>query len=74
MVFYKGIIKNTASLKLDMVTVIVEFFDENDIFLFSEEDYIYDMESNTEENFQVSVSSANVFYQDIDHVAYEFMV
>jgi hypothetical protein len=72
-VFYKGIIKNVGGSKIDEVIVRVNFYDENDTFLFYEDDLIYNLKSGGEEYFSVSTSSSNPYYQDIDHVDYEFI-
>jgi hypothetical protein len=73
-VYYRGTIKNTAETKLNQVIVVVKFLDEGDNIIGQKTDELADVEPNQERNFQVSVSNNDEFYQQIDHVTYEFLV
>lgn len=72
-VFYRGTIKNTAEQSIDELTISVKFYDEQDTFLGSKEDVLQNVKANEERYFQVSVSNADEFYQQIDYVDYEFL-
>ena len=72
-VFYQGTIKNTGDETIDELRVIVKFYDDQDFFLGSKEDRISNMKSNEQRNFKVSVSNADEFFQEIDHVNYEYL-
>lgn len=73
-VIYRGTIKNTADLTIDQLTVIVNFYDNNNTYLGSKSDLLTQIASEEQRNFQVQISNKDPFYKTIDHVAYEFEI
>jgi hypothetical protein len=73
-VYYKGKIKNIGDKTLDKVDVIVIFFDNNNTVLFSKIDTVDNLGIDQEKVFQVMVTNYNQYFQEIDHVEYEFKI
>lgn len=73
-VYYKGKIKNIGDKTLDKVDVVVIFLDKNDTVLFSKIDMVDNLGINQEKIFQVMVTNSNQYFQEIDHVEYEFKI
>ncbi len=71
-VFYKGTIKNIGEEKLDQIEIIVTFYDENNLSLFTKSTLVNDLNHDESKDFQVVVKSSNQYFDSIDHVDYEF--
>ncbi len=71
-VYYKGTIKNTGDQTIQQVEIKVNFYDEDNILLFSKSDNVSNLKQDQTEDFQVIVQSTEQYYNQIDHVDYTF--
>ena len=72
--YYKGTVKNIAGYMLNKITIAVKFYDSDNNYLFSKYDAVCNLADSYTRDFSVSVNSFNDYYENIDHVEYEFTI
>lgn len=72
--YYKGIIKNTAGYRLDLVKVTGYFYDKDDNLLFSRTTNLYGIPNSYTKEFSIYINSVDNYYENIDYVKYAFDV
>jgi hypothetical protein len=67
-------IKNIAGEKLDTILVDVGFYDSSNNLLKTTTKYVWGLPNSYTENVEVTYSSSSTYFENVDHVSFEFYI
>ena len=65
--YVRGTVKNIAGYKLSKIKITANFYDENDIYLKSYSDYVYNLPDTYTEDFEIGFPVYGSYHENVDH-------